>query len=105
MSKLETSAKDVKGFLFSETSVTVYSAILATPVVLGIASQFHVDKFPTWLVLVVLGFIFFLVSSQLKGYPRAIFQGISIGIFLNALFSTQFGAKLSARIGGITQSG
>jgi len=105
MSKLESTTKDVKGFLFSETSVTVYSAILATPVVLGFASKFTVDKFPAWALLVVLGFIFFLVSSQLKGYPRAIFQGISIGIFLNALFSTQFGAKLSARIGGITQSG
>ena len=105
MGKLDSSAKDVKGFLFSETSVTVYSAILATPVVLGFASRFTVDKFPTWAVLLVLGFIFFLVSSQLKGYFRAILQGIAIGIFLNAFFSTQFGAKLSARIGGLTISG
>jgi len=105
MSKLETSAKDVKGFLFSETSVTVYSAILATPVVLGIASQFHYDKFPTWAFLLVLGFVFFIVSSQLKGYPKAIFQGISIGIFLNAFFATQFGAKLSAKLGGLSISG
>ena len=102
---LDKSAKDVKGFLFSETSVTVYSAIIATPIVLGFASRFAIDSIPTWILLVIFGFIFFLVSSQLKGYSQAIVQGISIGIFLNALFSTQFGATLSARLGGLTTSG
>lgn len=99
------SIKGAKGFLMSETSITVYSAILATPIVLGFASRFQFNNIPTWVLLAVLGFVAFIISSQMKGTVKAIIHGVSIGLFLNAFFSTKFGAQLSARLGGLVGSG
>ena len=102
---LKTSSKEIKGFLLSDSSVTVYSAIAVTPIVLSFASRFAIPQLPTWLFLIILGFIAFLLSSTLSGYPQAIVKGIALGIFINALFATRFGAQLSARIGQLTTSG
>lgn len=106
MMKLRRSGGMIAGFLLSETSVTVYSAIIATPIVLGIVSR-HIPSFgPTWIVLAVLGFVLFTISSFFGGYVRAIIGGVAVATFLNALLSTRLGTGLSARLSGVAgQSG
>lgn len=99
------SANNVKGFLFSHSAITVYSAIVATPIVLGAFSRFSITQIPVWMFLAILGFIAFLISSALHGVLQAVVTGVSLGIFINALFATNFGARLSARLGNLKVSG
>ena len=88
----------VKGFLLSETSVTVYSAILLTPVVLSFSSRYVPSFAPAWVVLVVLAFVMFLIAGATSGYIRAILHGVSVAIFLNAFLSTSIGGRLTAQL-------
>ena len=96
----------IKGFLLSETSVTVYSAILLTPVVLSLSARFAPTSFaPAWVILVVLAFVLFLLASGTNGYIRAILHGVSIAIFLNAFLSTSIGGRLTAQLSRYTAGG
>ena len=92
------SAGAIRGFLLSETSVTVYSAILLTPVVLGISARYVPSFAPAWVVLIVVAFILFLLASGTNGYIRAVLHGISIAVFLNAFLSTSIGGRLTAQL-------
>lgn len=90
--------RGITGFLFSESAITVYSAIVATPIVLAFASRFSVPSLPSWIFLVIIAVVLFLVSAKFSGYLGAILRGVSLGAILNALFATGFGARLSTRI-------
>lgn len=90
-----------KGFLFSQESITVYSAIISTPIVTAFASRFRINQIPTWAFLLVLAFILFTVSGMVSGFIRSIVLGASLGVFVNAIFASRFGGMLAARLSGI----
>ena len=106
MQKLgEKSLSQYKGFLFSDTTVIVASAIFVTPVVLGFSAKYTQkagDKL--WLYLIVIAFILFLVAGFVSGIIRAIFLGASLGVFFNAIIATSFGSKLASRLNSIGSS-
>ena len=92
----------LKGFLLGETAVTVYSAVLVTPLVLTVAARYLPSNIPSWIVLIVLAFILFIIAANFDGYLRAILHGVSIAMFLNAFLSTSIGAKLTAQLATYT---
>lgn len=92
-----------KGFLFSQESVTVYSAIISTPIVTAFASRFRINQIPTWAYLLVIAFVLFTISGMVSGYIRAIVLGASLGVFVNAIFASRFGATLAGRLANIQQ--
>ena len=95
----------VKGFLLSETSITVYSAILLTPIVLSVASRYLPTFAPAWIVLIVVAFLIFILASSMNGFVRAALHGVSIAIFLNAFLSTSIGGRLTAQLSRYTPGG
>lgn len=95
-------ATEVKGFLLSEASVAVYSAILLTPVVLGFTAKYVPSFAPAWVVLTVVAFVLFVASSKMKGYLGAILKGASIAMFLNAFLSTSLGGRLTSQLSSYT---
>jgi len=92
-----------KSFLFSDSAITVYSAVVATPVVLTFAARFQIARFPAWIWLSVLGFIFFTLSMKLGGYLKPICTGVSLGFFLNAFMSVPFFSSLTGRLSGLAR--
>ena len=90
-----------KGFLLSQESVTVYSAIVATPIVTAFASRFQINQIPTWAFLLVIAFILFTISGMFSGYTRAIILGSALGVFVNAIFASRFGATLAGRLANL----
>ena len=90
-----------KGFLLSQESVTVYSAIITTPIVTAFAGRFRINQIPTWAYLLVLAFILFTVSGMFSGYVRAVAMGAALGVFVNAIFASRFGAQLAGRLAQI----
>lgn len=93
--------KGFKGFLLSQESVTVYSAIITTPIVTAFAGRFKINQIPTWAFLLVLAFILFTISGMFSGYTRAIALGSALGVFVNAIFASRFGGMLAGRLAGI----
>lgn len=92
------------GFLFSEQAVTVYSAILATPIVLGFAGRFKITAIPAWAFLLILAFVTFMIGGMLRGsgYIHAVINGIALGLAINALLASSIGSQLTARLSSIT---
>lgn len=91
-----------KGFLLSTEAVTVYSAVIITPITTAIAQRFGVsNRFPAWAFLLIVAFVLFVIAGMMSGMARAIALGAALGTFLNAIFASRFGAALSARLASL----
>jgi len=89
-------------FIKSDAVVTTLSAILITPLILGTVTNFG-SRIPAvgnrlWLIFLIASIIVFSIASMFTGIVQDIVLGLSIGLALNALLSTSFGAGLLSRI-------
>jgi hypothetical protein len=89
-------------FLKSDAVITTASAILLTPLILGTVTQFG-SRIPAvgnrlWIIFLIASIIVFSIASMFSGMIQDIVLGLSIGLAINALLSTSFGAGLLSRI-------
>ncbi len=95
-------------FVQSKEFVAVASAILITPVVLGLVTNligrlpFLRNNFAVGMIFASL-FIFILAGMFGDGMLRAVILGISAGVLLVGIQSTTIAQTLLNRLGGITQ--
>lgn len=88
-------------FLKSGEVVTVASALLITPVILGTVSSFGANL-PVigdriWIIFLIASIVIFSVASMFTGLIKNILLGLSVGLAINSFLSTQFGAQLVSR--------
>jgi len=80
-------------FIKSNEFVAVASAVLITPVVLGMVTSFG---------MIVASIIIFIIAGMFgSGMLRAVVLGISAGVLLVGLQSTSFVQSALNRLGGI----
>jgi len=95
-------------FLQSKEFVAVASAVLITPVVLGLVTSM-IGRLPFLrnnfaIGMIVASIIIFIIAGMFgDGMLRAVILGISAGVFLVGLQSTTFVQGALNRLGGITQ--
>jgi len=95
-------------FLQSKEFVAVASAVLITPVVLGLVTSL-IGRLPFLqnnfaIGMIVASIIIFIIAGMFgDGMLRAVILGISAGVFLVGLQSTTFVQSALNRLGGITQ--
>jgi len=88
-------------FLKSGEVVTVASALLITPVILGTVSSFGANL-PVigdriWIIFLIASIVIFSVASMFTGIIKNVLLGLSVGLAINSMLSTQFGAQLVSR--------
>ncbi len=95
-------------FIKSNEFVAVASAVLITPVVLGMVTSL-IGRLPFLqnnfaIGMIVASIIIFIIAGMFgSGMLRAVVLGISAGVLLVGLQSTTFVQSALNRLGGITQ--
>ncbi len=95
-------------FIKSNEFVAVASAVLITPVVLGMVTSL-IGRLPFLqnnfaIGMIVASIIIFIIAGMFgSGMLRAVVLGISAGVLLVGLQSTSFVQSALNRLGGITQ--
>jgi len=95
-------------FIKSNEFVAVASAVLITPVVLGLVTSL-IGRLPFLrnnfaIGMIVASIIIFIIAGMFgSGTLRAIVLGVSAGVLLVGLQSTSFVQSALNRLGGITQ--
>jgi len=90
-------------FITSNEMVTVASAILVTPIILGSVVNFG-SSVPfigtnVWVILLIASFIIFGLTSMVPtGKARALVMGIGAGLFINFLITNPLTGKFFAGI-------
>jgi len=95
-------------FIKSNEFVAVASAVLITPVVLGMVTSL-IGRIPFLqnnfaIGMIVASLIIFIIAGMFgSGMLRAVVLGISAGVFLVGLQSTTFVQSALNRLGGVVQ--
>jgi len=89
-------------FLKSDVVITTVSAILLTPLILGTVTQFG-SRIPAvgnrlWIIFLIASIIGFSIASMFSGMIQDIVLGLSIGLAINAVLATSFGAGILQRL-------
>jgi len=99
--------KNFTSFVRSKEFVAVASAVLITPVILGLVTSL-ISRLPLLrnnfaVGMLVASIIIFIIASMFgDGLMRAVLLGISAGVLLVGIQSLTFAQNLLNRLGGIT---
>jgi len=103
MAKTIPSVKSFTNFATSNEMITVASAILVTPLILGsvasLGTNLPVIGNNVWAVLLIASFIVFGLSSLVPaGMLRSIVIGVAGGLFINFLITNPISGRFFNRI-------
>jgi len=90
-------------FIKSDEMITVASAILVTPLILGtvlnLGSNVPFVGQNVWVLLLIASFVVFGLSSMVpKGFMRSIVMGVGAGLFINFLITNPLTGRFFNRI-------
>lgn len=97
------STSSVKGFLFSDTTILVGSAIFFTPIVLTFAARFQLQSVSPIIYLLLVTVILFILSNVFTGKVKAVILGAALGVFFSVLLSVPFIANLGGQLSRISE--
>lgn len=92
-------------FLKSKELITVGSAVLFTPILLGtitsVVSRVPFLRDNIAIGLAIAAFAIFLLSATIGGILRNVMMGVAAGTLITAIQTTSFGQSILSKLGGL----